>query len=557
MPLTPQAKRNLIIAGIVLILLAVAAPFAWNAVKRHRAENMAEQAEALVEEENYAKAFELARAAYALHEDLDIARLVARLSNRLDPAKAPSIWQTVYEQTGDEADAHQWFDALYRLGDMEGLNRLAKQLEQNYPKSAESLIRRAQLARANEKPTLALKLAAQAAKTPGASGEVQLAYVQLSQLSENPADREAGIAWLKEMTQRNDQTGLIATRNYLQAPGLTEAEIIATAERLANHPLAEREDKLKEIVIRRNLANQPLEALLAEAKSLFETEQPAELVEMGRWLNQNGRSADVLDVVDLETALQRQDLFLVWADSMAYQGKWDALAEVMKRTRLPIDPFVQQLFDARIKAEQGNEALADLIWSRTIIDAKNDVGKLQFAFNYATKLGWTEKSRAVLERLTVLPGAQRTAFEELIKIDQELGDVAAMRNVLRRMAELYPHDNDVANDLAYTNLLLGEEVQASGDTAVRLLNESEQPFLANLMTLALAQYQSGRPDLALEQLYTLPIDWQTVRPGWRAIYAAILSANGHERESNTVMTGVKVEDLLPPEREILRTARGG
>jgi len=557
MPLSPPAQRNLIIAGAVLLALAVAAPFAWTYVKQQRAAAMADDAKALLEEEKFGEAWEKARAAYALHDEVEIGRLVAELTDQMDPPAAPKLWRSLYERTGEEQDAWAWFDSQFRVGDADALQEIVAVLASDYPESPEALIRRARLARAQEQPLKALELAKKAARQPSASGDIQLAYIQLSQLSDDLGVQRQGIAFLKEMTKRDDETGLIALRNYLLAPGLSGDEILDVAKQLANHPKAERQDKLQEIVLRRNIDNQPVDELLAEAKSLFELDNAAELVELGRWLNQNGRSDDVLDIVDLETAMKRRDLFLVWADAMALEGKWQGLETVIKRSRLPIEPFLQKLFDARIKAERGNDAIADLTWSRTILDAKDDAGKLELAYNYATKLGWTEKARAVLVRLSALPNTQRKAFEELLKLDQERGDVNALQEVLTRMAEAYPKDTDVANDLAYTNLLLNQNVQAASETAARLVNESEKPYLAHLITLALAQYRLGRRDLALDQLYTLPINWEEVRPGWRAIYAAILAANGHNRESYSIMSGVDAEALLPPEREILRQAREG
>jgi len=556
MALTPPKKRLFIVAGLLLVALIGAAPFAWTFAKKQRAEKMLAEAESLVDDENFAQAYERARAAAALSDDLSIARLVATLSARLEPLKAPPRWLEIYETTNDPEDAYAWFDALYALGDVDNLRMVAQLFAEKYPNSAEALIRRARLARTQENLDQALQLAKRAANTPSAPGEILLAYVQLTQLSDRPGIQLAGIEFLEEMIQRDDKVGLIAARNYLQAPGLTNPEILAAAKRLGNHPLAEREDRLREIVVRRNLGNRPLDELLAEATSLFELNDPAELVELGRWLNQNQRTADLLEIVDVNTATQRRDLFLVWADAMALEGRWEELDAVIKRPRLPIEPFVQKLFEARIKAEQGNEPLADLIWSRAILDAKDDAEKLEVAYHYALKLGWAERARVALERLTVLPGTQRKAFEELMKLDQQRGDVAAMQQILVRMADLYPTDANVANDLAYVNLLLGKDIQASRETALELLRESDEPFLANIMTLALAQYRLGRKDLALEQLYPLPIDWDAVRPGFRAVYASILAANGHERESYSVMTGVRAEDLLPQELELLQEARG-
>ncbi|MBK1859055.1 tetratricopeptide repeat protein [Cerasicoccus arenae] len=554
--MSPQAKRRLIIGGAVLTVLLVATPFAWREFKQQRAINLAEDARILLEDEEYGAAWEAAKAAYALDpKNIEVARTLANIVDLAEPNKAPALWEGIYELSGEKADLLAWFDSVMRLENKADLARMTERLATDLPDASEALHRRAQSAIIHGQLEEGIQLSQQAAQAADASADIQFAYVQISQRSSDAEVREAGLVWLRQMAQRSDSTGLKAARWLLKAPNTSRDQLIEAAEKLANHPLAEREDMLTEIVIRRSTGEQSMEELLADAQALFTLDDPAELVELGRWLNLQRRSSDFLALVDFETAISRRDLFLVWVDSMAYSGQWEALQQIIERPRLPLDPFTIVLFRARIQDELGNDRVSNLIWGQAILAAKEDVHKLTFAYDYASKLNWNEKARDVLERLALLPMAQRKAYEKIIELDQSTGDMTAMRDALRRMAKKYPNDVSVANDLAYTNLLMGEDIEASAETAYRLLQESERPYLANLMTLALAHYQAGRSDLALEQLYPLAIDWSEVRPGWRAIYAAILAANGHDKESQYIMNGVNPDDLLPPEREILKNAR--
>ncbi|WP_309382669.1 hypothetical protein [Cerasicoccus frondis] len=556
MSLTPKAKRILIISGVLLALLIVATPFTWRFVKQKRAENLAEDAKVLLEEERYGAAWEAAKAAYALDPDnTEVARTLAGILNDADPQGAPALWQKVYEQTKEEADLLAWFDSTTRLQDEAAIKALAQRLAQDFPNSAEALYRRARVELVNNRPAKAVELARQAAAAPDSPIEIQFAYINLSLQSDNEATRQAGLQWLQDMAKRKDEIGLEAARAMLTAPDMTHEQLLVAAENLARHPLAGREDQLTEIVVRRRLGTHTMDELLDEVQEMFNLEDPSELVEIGRWLNQQGRPEDFLKLVNFDMAISRRDLFLVWVDSMAYTKQWDELARIVERPRLPLDPFTIVLFRSRIQEELGNDRISNLIWGQALVTAKEDIGKLEFAYTYATKMGWPERAREVLEKLALIPATQRKAFEEMIKLDQDSGDIHALHHALERMAEKYPNDSDVANDIAYLNLLLGGDIQESVTTANRLLQESERPYLANIITLSLGLYLAGNEQLALEQLYTLPIDWSEARPRHRAIYATILAANGHQNESQSVMEGVNPDDLLPEERELLREAR--
>ncbi|WP_269542944.1 hypothetical protein [Cerasicoccus fimbriatus] len=556
MALSPTAKRNLIISSVLLLLLVAATPFAWQKIKETRAADLAADALKQIEDENYGAAWESAKAAYALDPDNpEVARTLAGILNEAQPDEAPALWEKVYALTGDEADLLAWFDSELRMQNMSALRRLSERLAKDFPNSPDALQRRAQSALFNNQLDQAINLLRTAAQHPDATADVQFGYVKLSQRSENEAIRSAGIDWLKQMAQRPDDIGLQAARSLLTMPGLSREQLLSYAEKLAQHPMATREDRLAEIVIRRQTGEQSMDELLAEAQSLFALEDPGELVELGRWLNQQGRSADFLELVDFDTAISRRDLFLVWIDSMAITQQWAELDKVVDRPRLPLDPFTIVLFRSRIQQELGNDRVSNLIWGRALLTADDSISKLEFAYDYALKMGWSERANEVLEKLVKIPATQRKAFEEMLKLNQRSGDVLALQSALRRMAEKYPHDNDVANDLAYVNLLQGEDIQGSYDTAVRLLRESSQPFLANIITHALALYLGGEKQLALDQLYPLAINWSETRPRDRAIYAAILAANGHKREAQDMIRDVDPEELLPPEREILREAQ--
>lgn len=172
------SKKWQVIGAGVLIALVVASPFAWRAVKQARAQNLMVESQTLLEEamqkgRGHFEAREAAKAAYELAPDnLAVARNLAEIENLAAPLSAPKMWETIYEQSGEEADLLAWFDSYLRTANKEAVNDLAQQLAEQFPDSPNSLHRRAQNAFIQGDFDTGLALLGQAARTPGASDEV-------------------------------------------------------------------------------------------------------------------------------------------------------------------------------------------------------------------------------------------------------------------------------------------------------------------------------------------------------------------------------------------------
>lgn len=146
-------------------------------------------------------------------------------------------------------------------------------------------------------------------------------YLQISLASQDSALRRRGLDHILNLATRDDTIGLKALRMLIPLREKSPAIVALLESRLAEHPEVERMDRMRWLSWKLQQAEIDSEKAYQEVVSLFHLEDPAELIELTRWLNQNGFSARVLNLVSLEEAKSRQDLFLITMDALALQNR--------------------------------------------------------------------------------------------------------------------------------------------------------------------------------------------------------------------------------------------
>ncbi len=559
-PGIPQPRKvKWIVAGIlfaILVIMAVSARPAWRLVKEWRAVNLSKEAMVHLENDSLENAWEKAQSAYALFtENEDVTRTVAEVTMRADPAMAVDFWEETYALSGRRDDLEHLVEAATLGRKFKVADQYMAELLKLDPQDGKILLLEAQLRVAQQDIAGATKAARQALKSQNIPEAAHFLYVQLTQFSDDPTVRQEGIDYLRALSQRDDELGLHALQNLSNYTANTPEELEDVIAKLRNHPRAQHSDQLLALRLEMFLPDANAEENLESAKAIIDLESPEQLIELGRWLNQQRRFGQTLQVISQEQAYSRKDLFLIWLDALAVLDQWEVINQALADDNTPIDRYLRLLFQARYYMETGQTARAEFAWSRAVLQVANDPQKLWFLTRYAQKLGLYLEAKESLDRLTTLPSSRRKAFEELVRLEQRDGSVLELRNRLQTMHEAYPNDTAVENDLAYANLLLSQNISESLLTAERLINEGS-PYLANRVTLALAYYRQGRALDAATVLDTLPVDWGQARSGWRAVYAAILRANGRSDEANALIATIDEEALLLEERDLLGKGQG-
>jgi hypothetical protein len=361
---------------------------------------------------------------------------------------------------------------------------------------------------------------------------------------------------LRKLSVRSDPLGLRALRalSAYPFPGETPDDVAQIAGQLQNHPLATIDDKLTALTLRGMLPGANEDSLIQAARDLFAPGDPNALVDIGRWLINQGKNAAVLKLIDANTALTRRDLFLIRLDALAGVGNWQAVDDVLNGKDLPIPEELHLLFEFRAQTELGHPERADLAWEKVRDKVEDNPAKLRDVADYAMKLNLDEFARPALQKLTEDPAQRRTAFEQLVSLERRAHNTQALHDVLTDMQRIYIDDPVVANDLLYTGFLLGD---ATPDKIAEAQKLSDHPpiMLSYKVTLALGYLTAHDPAAAAKVFSDLPtaIDWTTQYNAWRAVEIGILRANGRLTEADALDKTINVPDLLPEERLLLDT----
>lgn len=547
-------RRARWIVGLSCLLLTVVVVFsarpAWRALKEWRALQLAEEARQYLDEGAIELAWERAQTAYQnFSENAEVARTVAEVYAEGNAAEAVGFWEATYRLSGLQSDLEALIESALDSGALLTAEEYMLKLE---PLDASGMTPYfwAKLKLRQGDIDSAVDYARQAVAHPEHPEDAPFFYVQLTQFSPDADIRAEGVRYLRELSLLNNVLGLKALRNLGHFEENTDDDVRALVAAIRNHPLSERADYLYALQLEMQLPDSDRKRNFEQAKTLFNTNKAEDLLELGRWLNTQKRYDQTLELIDYSEAMQRRDLFLVWLDALAITGQWDTIEKALRNPGAPISRELKLLFEARVYFETGQYERAKFAWSRAVLEVADDSRKLWTLERYARTLGLEEQSRQVLDRLTKLAPSKREAYERLVRLDQVDGSTRALRDTLAEMAENYPNDLVIRNDLAYANLLLDENIEASYDVAYDIVSDGS-PYLANRVTLALAYYKMGRSIDALEVLAPLNIDWSQTRSGFRAVFVAILRANGQIKEANELLAGIDAKNLLKEERELL------
>lgn len=160
---------------------------------------------------------------------------------------------------------------------------------------------------------------------------------------------------------------------------------------------------------------------------------------------------------------------------------------------------------------------------------------------YAEKCGELDTAKKALRSLITILQNPRPAFQELERLTELSGSTRELRDLLAEMVRRWPKEVALQNDHAYLNLLLGAEPGPARETAEQLMNQFPES-LPYRTTFALALWRQQDFAGALRAYAGRDYDWSQALIPQRAVYAAVLAANGRTNEARQLARS------LPPDR---------
>jgi hypothetical protein len=276
------------------------------------------------------------------------------------------------------------------------------------------------------------------------------------------------------------------------------------------------------------------------------------LVALAIWLNKIGRPAKTLEVLPEARAIQRQDLFLQYANALAALQRWSEVKDLFLSEHSVVDPMVQHMYLAVAQARLGSATSATNEWQRALQVANTPEKLLTVAANAEQNSAPEIADAAYSEAIKSSPTTNRAAYAGRLRLALAAGKTTQAQTIAAEMAQMWPDDASARNQDAYLRLLLG----ASGDAAeaaerdAQVLVAKEPGNWQARATLGLACLRLGRKQEALAAFRGSRATGEEP-PGALAVRAAILAANGHEDGARNDALLVSVKPLLPEERALI------
>ena len=275
---------------------------------------------------------------------------------------------------------------------------------------------------------------------------------------------------------------------------------------------------------------------------------------IARWFNENGFAAEALSLCDTTSGVAADpDWFTVRVDALFAQRAFDPAIKLLSDPGQPLPGHRQQLFLYRIDRAAGRDESA-LAARRADLEKRVARAEPREVLETAENLersGDIPTALALYSGLKNHPHAGLTARLGMVRCLDAFPDrTSDLIKALEGVLQLWPQSDQARNDLAYLRLLEGKPV-ADDCEAVAGFQRQFPGFLSFRISAALGALHQQKPVEALALLESDPVPWDRVRPGWQAVYAAVLAANDRPEEAKAIATRLAGAPLRPSEQKRL------
>jgi len=542
----------LLTASVLAVIVAGTIAYRW--FKGQRAERFAAAGEALVAADKWNDAAVQYRVALQLdpsnYHGLSGA---ARLASKAERPEALELWQKVLALPQCTIrDREDYAELLIKTNRLNLAEKVIDPLLKDNPdtKALQLAARYSRKIGDNVKASEYLRVASK--RTPDDDApRFQLAEV-LAQ-STDAADQAEARKILWELAARPIVYKKAAVEALAAAPELTTDERKRLLQELTALTPKTAKDDLLAADMRIQLQPDEAARVYREEVERWRNGQSQELLDLARWLNAHQQPELVLSTFPIERTLEDNQLLLARLDALATLQRWNDIDGVLNRTDVTLDPSVIESFRARTALERNANLDAEVHWNHAISLAASDPYKLRFVANFAEQSRATAAALKAYEQLARFPEHADFAYRGTQRVSQRSGDTAVQRTAMSKISARAPEDPNAADQLAYLNLLLGEDVDQNFAVAKKLA-EQYPSRLSYRVTTALGYLRQHDPASAMAQFKgPVSIDWKRTLPAWRAVYAAALLASDRNDEARDIIATIPRDRLNPQERELIES----
>ena len=583
-------RRRILISSIALVIFFIGGFFgarpSANAIKAWQARRHAAKAFGYIEKEDWLEARKETTAAYQLRPtEPQALRAVARFLSRTQQPDALEFWQRLEEVAPLTREDRQDEAAIAIMAGETARAELAvNALVESQGADPAGWLLAAQLSihkGATDDAIAALRKVFDDPRTTEQQ-QLQAAVLELSLASEGDVASELlSDAWPRIEKISKGKSGpaldalmLLAQQSVTQSPNgirpiaMTSEEIRRAIE---NHPLAKAPQKLLALDLLEHVDPSRRDELIAKGIAQWKGGGAEDLFALATWLNSKNEFKKTLAAIPLDKALLSRTLFLQYLDALGGLDRWNDVKQLLESGRYPLDPVVEDMYLARCNAQLGEKTAAQNNWQRALEAAAGDTGKLMTLAEYAEKNGMVDVARQAFDAVATEAPRLRVAQQGRLRIAQRSRDTRKIHAVLAEMLKVWPDDDAVENDEGYTRLLLllSKAAEVSGqksDVREPLTNNEELITLSVLAEklfdknprslphrtfLALVRLKQNRSADALAVYDNISVAPNVITPSALAVHTAVLAANGRVDEAQREARQIKIETLLPEEKQLI------
>jgi Tfp pilus assembly protein PilF len=547
--------RRWIIVIAVIVAAIIGTITIFHRIKAQRANRFATVADELMAKDKWNDAAVQYRVALELDpSNYHALSGAARLATKADRPEALGLWQKILTlRQCTDRDRQDYADLLIKTNRLNLAEKIIDPLLQKNPdtRTLQLAVRFSKKIGDVTKATEYARIATKRAPQDDAA-RFQLAELLAQSMDAREQAEAREILW--EIAGKSSVYKRPAVEALAAAPHLKTDE----RNRLLQELSALRPSNLKDDLLAADLRFQthPDDAakIYREEIDRWQNGKREEIVDLARWLNAHQQPELVLATFSIERALEDNQLLLARLDALASLQRWNDIDDVLSRTDVTLDPSVIESFRARTAQERNATLDAEVHWNHAISLAGTDAFKLKFVANFAEQSHATAAALKAFEQLARFPEQADLAYRGTQRVSQKTGETITQRAAMAKIAARSPDDPNAADQLAYLNLLLNEEVDKNFATAKKLA-EQFPSRLAYRVTVALGYLRQHDTASALAQFKgPEPIDWRKTPPAWRAVYAAALLASDHNEEAQDILKTIPRERLNEQERELIEPA---
>ena len=364
-------------------------------------------------------------AAYQLSPDQPEAlRAVARYLTRLHSIEALDFWKELSRKTSlTRLDVRDQAMIAVIAGDIALADTAVDELINSHAEPADWLLA-AQLAIQKNLPDDAklylAKIVADSRATE--SEQFRATLLQLSLADSSPSERTNALTRLGKLAEGKTATSLdalvVVAQSTLSAPAdssdSTRNEAARLASALENHPLAKAKHKLLAFDLRIHADPTQREQLIARAIADWKDSDPADRLDLARWLNSKGEFQRAIDSIPLEKAVQSSDLFLQHLDALGGLGRWNEIKQLLQSGKFPLEPFLEAMYLARCNSQLSEQTASANNWQRALEAAQGDARKLITLAQYAEQNKEAEIAEAAYNGAAAAAPKLRMALASMV-----------------------------------------------------------------------------------------------------------------------------------------------